>query len=252
MLNTKRGEHVTVTRTLSRVVDRVEAYIFNNQNTSEMRAEIVTRIDLFCAVVVGPEIVRGGRPDSCLLTQTLRQCRNSRGRVRCVARATADRSGDSLNARARSHSCASHPHRPHRPHRRHGPCRRATTPSGGRFAFATSPPPRVSWTLSTSWSRSAGTRPRATPTTSRFFGTFLRSRWLASGDRRRYTRAWPTRWRRSTCRASTSPRTASYRRAHARHAAHRPHRLLTALTASSSPSPPSLPSLPSRPRLTVP
>ena len=25
-----RGEHVTVTRTLSRVVDRVEAYIFNS------------------------------------------------------------------------------------------------------------------------------------------------------------------------------------------------------------------------------
>jgi hypothetical protein len=30
-----RGEHVTVTRTLSRVVDRVEAYIFNNMHETD-------------------------------------------------------------------------------------------------------------------------------------------------------------------------------------------------------------------------
>ena len=32
-----RGEHVTVTRTLSRVVDRVEAYIFNMEFKSKCR-----------------------------------------------------------------------------------------------------------------------------------------------------------------------------------------------------------------------
>ena len=32
-----RGEHVTVTRTLSRVVDRVEAYIINTAHSSDIR-----------------------------------------------------------------------------------------------------------------------------------------------------------------------------------------------------------------------